>query len=138
MKKFRQTGFAVTETGKDPQLDKDLTTIAGRWLWKRHAKGKVVEQMINEFSGNEYTTRFLDGEGNLKDVTNGLFKLSRSGGVKVLTVYVAGNPDDQGSFIYRVDPNRLVVVQGMMANEQSLPGTDRRVFWRISAEKPEN
>lgn len=141
LKKFRQTGILSAgisspsgESRMDPELENDLAMFQGRWSWKKQDKGEVVEEMIVELQGNEATTRFLDKNGDVKAVNVSTFTLSRSGGVKVYRVHSAGRPEENGAFIYRLDPNRFVAVHGMLTNERSLPGTERQVFWRIPEE----
>lgn len=133
--------ISVRETGSqtaanptpenDPELAADLQALQGRWRHHFWKNGKLVERMIVEFNGTNNTTQWVDENDTVLRGRSGIFELSRSGGVKVMTVFLGGSSTDGTSFIYNLSGNQFRIVSGMLANRQSLPEIELRVYNRI-------
>ncbi len=123
------TGRAdTTANHNDSELAADLQLLQGTWrceLWKN---GKLAERMRVEFSGNDCTTQWVDENDRVIRGRTGRFDLSRSGGTKVLTMYLDNSAQIGGTFIYHLNDNELRIVSGMLANQPSLPEIELRVF----------
>lgn len=87
--------------------------------------------MIVEFSGTTNTTQWVDENYTVLRGRSSTFELSRSGGVKVMTVFLGGSITDGRSFIYSLAGNHLRIASGMLANRQSLPEIELRIYNRI-------
>lgn len=114
----------------DSELSSDLKLLQGRWrceLWK---DGKLAERMRVEFLGNDSTTHWVDENDHVIRGRSGRFDLSRSGGTKVLTMYLDNSAEVGGTFIYHLNDEELRVVSGMLVNQPSLPEIELRVFTR--------
>ncbi len=118
----------TTADNNDSELSADLQLLQGTWrceLWKN---GKLAERMRVEFSGNDCTTQWVDENDRVIRGRTGRFDLSRSGGTKVLTMYLDNSAQIGGTFIYHLNDNELRIVSGMLANQPSLPEIELRVF----------
>ena len=134
LKAVRETGAPKSvdpSVQSDPELARDLKTLQGRWRNKQWKSGKLVEHMVVTFDGQNSTTEWLDEDENVIRGRSLEFELSRSGGVKVYTAFAGGMKSSGGAFIYQLKPNRFFLVSGMLANRQSLPETEMRIFYRI-------
>ena len=87
--------------------------------------------MIVEFNGTTNTTQWVDENDKVLRGRSATFELSRSGGVKVMTFFLGGSRTDGSSFIYSLSGNQFRIVSGMLANRQSLPEIELRVYNRI-------
>ncbi len=118
----------TTANNIDSELAADLQLLQGTWrceLWK---DGKIAERMRVEFSGSGSTTYWLDENDRIIRGRTGRFELSRSGGTKVLTMYLDNSAEVGGTFIYHLKGEELRIVSGMLANQPSLPEIELRVF----------
>lgn len=118
----------TTANHNDAELATDLQLLQGTWrceLWKN---GKLAERMRVVFSGNDSTTQWVDENDRVIRGRTGRFDLSRSGGTKVLTMYLDNSAQIGGTFIYHLTDNELRIVSGMLANQPSLPEIELRVF----------
>jgi serine/threonine protein kinase len=134
LRSIHETGIqtAVNPTAaNDSELAQDLDALQGRWRHHYWKNGKLVERMIVEFNGTTNTTQWVDENDNVLRGRSGTFELSRSGGVKVMTVFLGGSRSDGSSFIYSLSGNQFRIVSGMLANRQSLPEIELRVYNRI-------
>lgn len=122
---------AVPSTENDEELAADLQALQGSWRHHFWKNGKLVERMIVKFDGTTNTTQWIDENDKVLRGRTGTFELSRSGGVKVMTFYLGGKGSDSSSFIYTLSGNQFRIVSGMLANRQSLPETELRVYNRI-------
>lgn len=114
----------------DTELSSDLKLLQGNWRSELWREGKLAERMRVEFSGNDSKTEWLDENDQVIRGRSGRFDLSRSGGVKVLTMYLDSNSEIGGTFIFHLKDDELRIVSGMLANQPSLPEMELRVFRR--------
>jgi hypothetical protein len=138
LQSVRETGLqtaAMPTPENDPELAADKQALQGRWRHQFWKNGKLVERMIVEFNGATNTTQWVDENDAVLRGRSGTFELSRSGGVKVMTVYLGGAKTDGSSFIYSLAGNQFRIVSGMLANRQSLPDVELRVYNRIVKSK---
>jgi hypothetical protein len=134
LQSVRETGLqtaAAPTPENDAELAKDMQALQGRWRHHFWKNGKLVERMIVEFNGTSNTTQWVDENDNILRGRSGPFELSRSGGVKVMTVFLGGLRTDGGSFIYVLSDNQLRIVPGMLSNRPSLSEVELRVYNRI-------
>ena len=73
----------------------------------------------------------MDDQDEIVRGRTGKFELSRSGGVKVLTIYLDNSPQTGGAFVYHLGDRQLRTVSGMLTNHPSLPDVELRVFNRM-------
>ena len=133
LKRLRETGTTSNLLPTDDlELAKDIKTLQGHWSWKRFDDDKEVEHMMLNIDSQSCVTSWLDPDGKVLRARNTRFELSRSGGAKVFKSFLPGAGSRYGAFIYHLEPDEFVLVRGMLANEPSLPGTDRQAFTRIS------
>jgi hypothetical protein len=129
-----ETGLrtAATPTPEnDAELAADLQALQGRWRHQFWKNGKMVERMIVEFNGTTNTTNWVDENDDVLRGRISTFELSRSGGAKVMTYFLGGSRADGVSFIYNLTGHELRIVSGMLANRQSQPEIELRVYHRI-------
>ncbi len=114
----------------DTELAADLKLLQGNWRCEQWKEGKLAERMRVEFSGNDSKSHWLDENDRVIRGRSGRFDLSRSGGVKVLIMYLDDSAEIGGTFIYHLNDKELRIVSGMLANQPSLPEIELRVFRR--------
>ncbi|MEQ1826539.1 MAG: serine/threonine-protein kinase [Pirellula sp.] len=134
LQSIRETGTktaAIPTLENDPELAADMQTFQGRWRHQFWKNGELVERMIVEFNGTTNTTQWVDEKDVVLRGRSGSFELSRSGGVKVITIFLGSSPTDGSSFIYSLSKNQFRIVSGMLANRQSLPEIELRNYFRI-------
>ena len=139
LQSVRETGLqtAATPTPEnDAELAKDMQALQGRWRHHFWKNGKLVERMIVEFNGTTNTTQWVDENDKVLRGRSGTFELSRSGGVKVMNIFLGGSRTESNSFIYTLSGNQFRIVSGMLANRPSLPEVELRVYNRIVATDP--
>jgi serine/threonine protein kinase len=134
LQSVRETGLqtAANPTPEnDPELRADLQTLQGRWRHHFWKNGKLIERMIVEFNDATTITQWVDENDKVLRGRSATFELSRSGGVKVMTYFLGGSRTDGGSFIYCLSGNQFRIVSGMLANRQSNPEIELKVYTRI-------
>ncbi len=114
----------------DAELAADLKLLQGNWRCEQWKEGKLAERMRVEFKGKDNKTQWLDENDRVLRGRSGRFDLSRSGGVKVLIMYLDNSAEIGGTFIYHLNDKELRIVSGMLANQPSLPEIELRVFRR--------
>ncbi|MCA9190109.1 MAG: serine/threonine protein kinase [Planctomycetales bacterium] len=122
---------AVSDPQDDPELAADLQTLQGCWrndFWKN---GMLVERMRSTFDGTNCLTEWLDDKDQVIRGRSGRFELSRSGGVKVITIYLDSSSNTGGAFVYRLGEKKLRTVSGLLLNQPSIPDVELRVFNRV-------
>ena len=136
LQSVRETGqqTAATPTPEnDAELAKDMQAFQGRWRHQFWKNGKLVERMIVEFNGTTNTTQWVDENDKVLRGRSGTFELSRSGGVKVMNIFLGDSRAESNSFIYTLSGNQFRIVSGMLANRPSLPEVELRVYNRMIA-----
>jgi Protein kinase domain len=134
LRRVRQTGIVIqakSSQENDAELGQDLKSLQGKWRYKGWRSGKVTEHMIIEISGDECVTRWLDEESKTIRGRTGRVQLSRSGSVKVFTMFLGGDSAEGASFIYHLQPHQFAIVSSMLANTTSLPEIEMRKFFRM-------
>ncbi len=134
LRSVRESGrqsFSEPDTTNDEELASDLGSMQGKWRYKGWQQGKLTEHMIVEIVGHKSQTRFLDEAGNTIRGRSTRIELSRSGGVKLFKSFSGDAPTVGGSFVYEIEPHRLVLVSGLLQNEASLPEIKLRNFYRM-------
>ncbi|MCA9224512.1 MAG: serine/threonine protein kinase, partial [Planctomycetales bacterium] len=122
---------AVSNPNDDPELVADLRTLQGSWRSNFWKNGKLVERTQVTFDGTSCRTEWMDDQDEIVRGRTGKFELSRSGGVKVLTIYLDNSPQTGGAFVYHLGDRQLRTVSGMLTNHPSLPDVELRVFNRM-------
>jgi hypothetical protein len=139
LRSVRDTGqqTAATPTPvNDAELAKDLQAFQGQWRHQFWKNGKLVERMLVEFNGTANTTQWVDEQNNVLRGRSGSFELSRSGGVKVMTIFLGDSRAESNSFIYTLSGNQFRIVSGMFTNRPSLPEVELRVYDRVLTPEP--
>ena len=135
LQSVRETGLQTVATPtpeNDAELAKDMQALQGRWRHHFWKNGKLVERMIVEFNGTTNTTQWVDENDKVLRGRSGTFELSRSGGVKVMNIFLGGSRTESSSFIYTLSGNQFRIVSGMLANRPSLPEVELRTYNRIT------
>jgi hypothetical protein len=134
LQSVRETGLQIVATPtpeNDPELEADFQALQGRWRHHFWKNGKLIDRIVVEFNNTTNTTQWVDENDLVLRGRTGTFELSRSGGVKVMTILLGGSRTDGSAFIYSLSGNQLRIVSGMLANRQSLPEIELRVYNRI-------
>jgi len=104
--------------GVDQDLAADLKLLQGSWelVHGNEGKGRPTTRSVKTIVGNKETLRrYSVSTGKLGHEHSVEFKLTRSGGVRVMTFYRVGGSPEQGlSYVYKVDEDNFWDIPGLL------------------------